>query len=153
MQTRFCFSQSVSIFGVFPLDMQFLHERSGSRFNTARSYSSGDMVFGWSFLHHIRSILYILSKMKKNGDGRKEVSGAVGCHETGVFISGGWRRWGREKKVRSAVFNSSPWIFLTKLGIINIQESDWHRKSAFLMYHWEVFQHAHRSLIEALSAY
>lgn len=30
---------------------------------------------------------------------------------------------------------------------------DWHSKSAFLIYHWEVFHHAHRSLCEALCAY
>ncbi len=29
----------------------------------------------------------------------------------------------------------------------------WHRKSAFFVYHWEAFHHAHRSLIEALCAY
>jgi len=29
----------------------------------------------------------------------------------------------------------------------------WHKKSAFLTYHWEAFHHAHRSLIEALCAY
>jgi len=33
------------------------------------------------------------------------------------------------------------------------QETCWHRKSAFLVYHWEAFYHAHRSLIEALCAY
>ena len=30
---------------------------------------------------------------------------------------------------------------------------DWHSKSAFLLYQWEVFNHAHRSLCEALCAY
>lgn len=30
---------------------------------------------------------------------------------------------------------------------------DWHSKSAFLIYQWEVFHHAHRSLCEALCAY
>lgn len=29
----------------------------------------------------------------------------------------------------------------------------WHRKSAFLLYQWEAFHHAHRSLVEALCAY
>ena len=32
-------------------------------------------------------------------------------------------------------------------------EFSWHRRSAFLTYHWEAFHHAHRSLIEGLSAY
>ena len=32
-------------------------------------------------------------------------------------------------------------------------ENGWHRKSAFLIYHWEAFHHAHRSLYEALCAY
>lgn len=32
-------------------------------------------------------------------------------------------------------------------------ETDWHRKSAFFTNHWEAFNHAHRSLIEALCAY
>ena len=31
------------------------------------------------------------------------------------------------------------------------QEISWKNKSAFLIYHWEIFHHAHRSLIEALS--
>jgi len=30
---------------------------------------------------------------------------------------------------------------------------DWHSKSAFLLYQWEVFNHAHRSLFEALCTY
>lgn len=34
-----------------------------------------------------------------------------------------------------------------------IDTTGWHRKSAFLTYHWEVFHHAHRSLIEALCGY
>ena len=33
------------------------------------------------------------------------------------------------------------------------KEISWHRKSAFLVYHWEAFHHAHRSLMEALCAY
>ena len=32
-------------------------------------------------------------------------------------------------------------------------EISWENKSAFLLYHWEVFHHAHRSLIEALCTY
>ncbi len=32
-------------------------------------------------------------------------------------------------------------------------EISWENKSAFLVYHWEVFHHAHRSLIEALCTY
>jgi hypothetical protein len=33
------------------------------------------------------------------------------------------------------------------------KEIGWHRRSAFLIYQWEAFHHAHRSLIEALCAY
>jgi len=33
------------------------------------------------------------------------------------------------------------------------EKISWRRKSAFFVYHWEAFHHAHRSLIEALSAY
>ena len=32
-------------------------------------------------------------------------------------------------------------------------EVSWENKSAFLIYHWEVFNHAHRSFIEALNTY
>jgi hypothetical protein len=32
------------------------------------------------------------------------------------------------------------------------KDISWHNKSAFLVYHWEAFLHAHRSHIEALSA-
>lgn len=32
-------------------------------------------------------------------------------------------------------------------------ETAWHRKSAFLVYQWETFHHAHRSLCEVLCAY
>jgi hypothetical protein len=30
---------------------------------------------------------------------------------------------------------------------------DWQRRSAFLIYHWEIFHHAHRSLFEVLCGY
>ena len=73
MQTRFCFSQSVSIFGVFPLDMQFLHERSGFRFNSARSYSSGNMVFRWSFYTISGPSCISCRKWRKNGNGKRVV--------------------------------------------------------------------------------
>jgi len=33
------------------------------------------------------------------------------------------------------------------------EKISWRRKSAFFVYHWEAFHHAHRSLIEALCAY
>lgn len=33
------------------------------------------------------------------------------------------------------------------------EKISWRRKSAFFVYHWEAFNHAHRSLIEALCAY
>jgi len=35
----------------------------------------------------------------------------------------------------------------------DVNEVSWKNKSAFLIYHWEVFHHAHRSLIEALCTY
>lgn len=35
----------------------------------------------------------------------------------------------------------------------DVHEVSWKNKSAFLIYHWEVFHHAHRSLIEALCTY
>lgn len=35
----------------------------------------------------------------------------------------------------------------------NAHEVSWQNKSAFLIYHWEVFDHAHRSYIDALSTY
>jgi len=46
-------------------------------------------------------------------------------------------------------------MFLVSLLLPSQAETGggWHRKSAFLTYHWEAFHHAHRSLIEALCAY
>ncbi len=32
-------------------------------------------------------------------------------------------------------------------------DADWHGKTAFVIYHWEAFHHAHRSLTEALCGY
>jgi hypothetical protein len=43
----------------------------------------------------------------------------------------------------------APLMFTSKAT----KEISWHRKSAFFVYHWEAFHHAHRSLIEALCAY
>jgi hypothetical protein len=43
----------------------------------------------------------------------------------------------------------APMLFPSQAGA----ETDWHRKSAFFTNHWEAFNHAHRSLIEALCAY
>jgi hypothetical protein len=34
-----------------------------------------------------------------------------------------------------------------------IDKAGWPKKSAFLLYHWEAFHHAHRSLLEALCTY
>lgn len=42
---------------------------------------------------------------------------------------------------------------LAPLLVPSSSGSGWHEKSAFLMYHWEAFHHAHRSLVEALCAY
>jgi hypothetical protein len=44
-------------------------------------------------------------------------------------------------------------LFAPLLVPSKVDVNGWHRKSAFLIYQWEVFHHAHRSLIEALCAY
>lgn len=44
-------------------------------------------------------------------------------------------------------------VFLAPLLVPSSNGIDWHEKSAFLIYHWEAFHHAHRSLIEALCTY
>lgn len=43
----------------------------------------------------------------------------------------------------------APMLFPSQID----DETGWGRKSAFLIYHWEAFHHAHRSLIEGLCAY
>lgn len=54
------------------------------------------------------------------------------------------------QKVHAAIHE---FMLVAPLLVPSKDANGWHRKSAFLLYQWETFHHAHRSLIEALCAY